>query len=185
VYRGSRGRDKYQRMLLSRAAGRFSAQFRAAEKLKWALQRFVKRMKARRLGAAVTIQSAARRKAAFKVLTGKKRDEAMRLLKMKAEEEEAARRHDAACLIGKMARDRVAIRDAKGLRTRLLTEREQRDAAAAEKMEKESRERKIKNQEDAARQASEHRAAVAIQAVSRGRYEILGLLANKLTTAAP
>jgi hypothetical protein len=171
-------------MLLSRAAGRFSAQFRAAEKLKWALQRFVKRMKAKRLGAAVTIQSAARRKAAFKVLTGKKRDEAVRLLNKKAEEEEAARRHDAACLIGKMARDRVAIRDAKGVRTRLLTKREKRDAAAAEKMEKDSREREIKNKEDAARQESEHRAAVAIQAASRGRYERPGLLTNKSTVTA-
>lgn len=171
-------------MLLSRAAGRFSAQFRAAEKLKWALQRFVKRMKAKRLGAAVTIQSAARRRAAFKVLTGKKRDEALRLLRKKAEEEEAARRHDAACLIGKMARDRVAIRDAKGLKTRLLTEREQRDAAAAAKLERESRERALRSKELAARQESEHRAAVAIQAVSRGRYETLEVFINKLTVPA-
>ena len=161
VYRGSRGRDKYTKMLLNRAAGRFSAKYRAAEKLKRVLQRFVKRMKAKRENAAVTIQSASRRRVAMKEVSGLRDNERSRVAARRLAEEnqrlmdlDAEQRDKAAGLIGRMARDKYAIRDARGYRDRLLSEREQREKDAQDARD---------------RFSLENKSALCIQAAGRGR----------------
>ena len=175
-------------MLINRAAIRFSKQYCAAEKLKFAMQRFVKRLKASRLKAAITIQSAMRRRAAYKVLSGRKNDKAMVLLRDKKAREEAERQHDAACLIGKMARDRSAIKAAKGHRNRLLQDRIQREediemernranANSAVRTAQEMR----RLEEEKMRAEKESKAAITIQAVSRGRCVLISMTLYALT----
>ena len=107
VYRGFNGRGKCQRLLLDQAASCFSAKYLAAAKIKFVLQRFVKKIKARRNDAAVTLQRASRRRANRKAT-------------------EKQRRDDAASLIGKVARGKAAVTAAKSHKDTLLLER-QRD----------------------------------------------------------
>ena len=96
-----------QRLLLDQAASCFSAKYLAAAKIKFVLQRFVKKIKARRNDAAVTLQRASRRRANRKAT-------------------EKQRRDDAASLIGKVARGKAAVTAAKSHKDTLLLER-QRD----------------------------------------------------------
>jgi hypothetical protein len=128
LYRGGQGREKHTDMLLNRAAGRFSSQFRAAERVKNTLRRFIKRLKSRRNEAATKIQSACRCRSAKKVSTQ------MIFLteKQKLLEEKEREKARAATLIGKMARDRHSIKVAKKERTFLLLEREKRERRVRE-----------------------------------------------------
>ena len=161
VYRGSRGREKCKQMLLHRTASRFSAKYKAAEKLKRAMQRFVKRIKVKRERSALVIQNAARGQLACKKVSSLREAERLRAEQKRLAEEssrqkllEAEEMDKAAGLIGRMARDRYAVKDARGYRDRLLSERNQRERdaqAAGDKLKRETE------------------AALLIQATSRGR----------------
>ena len=148
VYRGSKGRESSQRMLLDLTASCFSAKYLAAAKIKFYLQRFVKRIKVARHDAAVVLQRASRHRAERKAST--------LLLHQNEEEKEKQRRDGAASLIGKAARGKAAVTAAKSHKDTLLRER-QRDE------ESDSALRSIQR-------LRENVAAGVIQAASRGRY---------------
>lgn len=156
-------------MLINRAAIRFCKQYCAAEKLKSAMQRFIQRLKASRNKAAITIQSAMRERAACKVLSGRRNDEAMVLLMDRRAQEEAQRQHHAAYLIGKMARDRSAIRTARNHRNRLLLERTKREEDIEEERSRALADGAVRSAEEKRRADRESKAAILIQAASRGR----------------
>ena len=148
VYRGSKGRESSQRMLLDLTASCFSAKYLAAAKIKFYLQRFVKKIKAARHDAAVVLQRASRHRAEMKASTF--------LLHQNEEEKEKQRRDGAASLIGKAARGKAAVTAAKSHKDTLLRERlrdEESDSAL----------RSIQR-------LRENVAAGVIQAASRGRY---------------
>ena len=159
-------------MLLHRTACRFSAKYKAAETLKRNMQRFSKRMKAKREQSAVTIQNAARGKSAYKKVSSLRDAERLRVEQRRLDEEnsrlqslKADEMDKAASLIGKMARDRCAIKEAKGHRDNLLSAKIQK--------EREVQAMKDKLHSDAKAAGDklnkENGAALLIQAASRGR----------------
>ena len=148
VYRGSKGRESSQRMLLDLTASCFSAKYLAAAKIKYYLQRFVKRIQATRHDAAVVLQRASRHRA--------EREASALLLHQNEEEKEKQRRDGAASLIGKAARGKAAVTAAKSHKDTLLRER-QRDEESNSALRSIQRLR-------------ENVAAGVIQAASRGRY---------------
>ena len=83
----------------------------------------------------------------------------------RVKDEEMSEKIKAADLIGKMARDRSAIKDAKGQKDKLLTEKQRRERELMSEKEKREKER-----EDAINKlAIENGAALSIQAMERGR----------------
>ena len=165
IYRGHQGKEKHTKLLLDRAAGRFSAKYKAAEKLKHFLQRFTKRIKAKKDSSALVIQNATRSKIARKRVSGLREIERSKKENQRVKDEEMSEKIKAADLIGKMARDRSAIKDAKGQKDKLLTEKQRRERELMSEKEKREKER-----EDAINKlAIENGAALSIQAMERGR----------------
>ena len=159
-------------MLLHRTTSRFSAKYKAAEVLKRNMQRFLKRMKAKRNQSAVTIQNAARGKSAYKKVSSLREAEHLRAEQRRLAEDnirlqslKADEMDKAASLIGKMARGRYAIKEAKGHRDSLLSERMQRERDAKainDKLHSDA-------QSAGEKLNKENGAALLIQAASRGR----------------
>lgn len=140
-------------MQLSLAAVHFSKVYRAAERLKDVLQRFVCRVKAKRHSAAVLIQNASRCRTARIILNAKQTNNTQLLLEREmaaARRKEVERQNQAATVIGKTVQGRNSMKKARGVKDQLLKERDLRNA--------------------------EHKAAITMQAVGRGRLALIFLV---------
>ena len=113
----------------------------------------------------MVIQNASRSKMARKRVSGLREIERSKKENQRLKDEEMSEKIKAADLIGKMARDRSAIKDAKGQKDKLLTEKQRRERELMSEKEKREKER-----EDAINKlAVENGAALSIQAMERGR----------------